>query len=199
MVTPMQRPAFYRYFLCFKPDAKLQRQIAVMAEMIGHSITPDVEDRLHLTLCILAEKKEQDHFIAQRLGAALACDQMAACTVKLGRWRVGNSGATLYTTGCQESIQAFYRALMQHLAGRDIVPFRPRMRLQPHITLGHAPLEPCIRNETFEWVPDAIVLIESHVGLSVHVELMRWLLMSPKQGELALTPYIPPSNRKAKR
>lgn len=177
----MRKPDFYRYFLGFRPDLDLCRLLAAAGERAGQRVRMAY---LHLTLCVIAETCERDHFLLLRVRSALAGQQLSSFPVHLGRVCGGASGAMVKALGCQHGIQDHYRALISLLATRDMAPMHRKSGLHAHVTLGH---DPC-RFERFkvpvEWLPSKMLLIESEVGLSRHNVLAEWPLLPPRQGSL---------------
>ncbi|MDQ8756075.1 hypothetical protein RCO27_07510 [Sphingosinicella sp. LHD-64] len=186
----MPKPDVYRYFLAFRPDPVLRYWIASLRQAAGQHERQIRERHLHLTLCVLLESLERDHFIAPRVEAALAGADLSSLLLHLGRVGGGDGGAALYTIGRKAGYRAFCRTLFGHLAARDIMPILEKH--QPHVTLGHdrCGFEPF----TFlcEWVPGEILLIESEHGNGIHNVLGSWPLRPPPQGSFPFGPTLPP-------
>jgi hypothetical protein len=134
---------------------------------------------------VIAELPHRDRFIASRVASALAGHRLWSCPFWLGRLRGGSNGAAVHAMGRQWGIQDFYRALTACLAERAILPLHRRSGLHPHVTLGHDPCLLAPFNLPHEWIPDALLLIESEVGNNVHNVLARWPLLPPRQSAFA--------------
>jgi 2'-5' RNA ligase len=186
----MRAPDLYRYFLAFRPDPVLRYWIASLQQAAGQHQRRIVEPHLHLTLCVLAETLERNHFIAPRVDSVLAGASLSSFLFHFGSVRGGDGGAALYTTGPKAAYRAFCRALFAQLAARDIVPALEKP--QPHVTLGHdrcafEPFRfPC------EWTPGEILLIESEHGNGIHNVLGSWPLQPPPQGSFPFGLALPP-------
>lgn len=174
----------FRYFLGFRPGRSLRRRLAAEARSHGISLGAGHEDRLHLTLCVIAETTTQDRAFATRIGAAIENAALASCPVRLGRLRSSAGCVTLAAMGRQDEIRALFVRIAGLLAKCGMVPLHRCSGLHPHITLSHRGglLEP--GTIIVRWIPDELLLIESWVGASRHVVLRRWPLMPPPQGEL---------------
>lgn len=190
----------YRYFLGFRPDLRLRGWLARLSgEMgqVGRRIEPD---RLHLTMCVLAETDARDPFMAARVSAALDGWTPSACPIRLGRVRASPSGAMLLSLGRQPDIQAFYRELLDRLAARGLFPLHRASGLRPHVTLGYDPCALAPLERPREWTPEELLLIESDVGRRAHSVLDRWPLLPPRQGSLPFgmdcTPPAPAAGRR---
>lgn len=171
-------PDFYRYFLGIRPDPGLHplfQQIAVGAGQAPHL------DRLHLTLCTIAEPVERDRFLAGRVRKAFRDQAFHSVPVNLSRVALGRKGAFARTVGRQDEIQELYRRLVRLLAACGIEPMHRKSDLHPHVTLGHAACRPGRLQISLPWFPAELLLIESEVGLSKHNVLARWPLLPPRQ------------------
>jgi RNA 2',3'-cyclic 3'-phosphodiesterase len=177
----------YRYFLGFRPDLNLSRLLAAVGRQAGQRVRPQL---LHLTLCVIAEARERDHFLLPRVRSALAGCSLSSFQIRLGRVHGGANGAMVNSLGRQEEIQNFYRALICLLAARGIAPLHRKSGLRPHVTLGHERCRFDPYKAAFEWFPTELLLIESEVGLSRHNVLGRWPLLPPSQGSLPFPPPI---------
>jgi 2'-5' RNA ligase len=185
----MSAPDFYRYFLGFRPDPVLRRWLEALCNRAGQFGKRVKADHFHLTLCVIAEPEARDHFIVPRVEAALSGNSLSSAPFWLGRVRGGEGGAAVHSRGRKPGLLALYRDLVACLAARDMHPLHRKSGLNPHVTLGH---DPCAF-EAFltlhEWIPDALLLIESEVGNGIHNVLGRWPLLAPRQGFL---PFDPP-------
>src|SRR3546814_18357768 len=85
------------------------------------------------------------------------------------------------TRGLRSEVCAFYDAVAARLRRRGIEPLHRRAGLRPHVTLGY---DPCAF-EPFDiaawWLPDDLLLIESHVGKRRHGVLLLQSLAPPAQ------------------
>lgn len=176
----------YRYFIALLPDTAIRHWLSRLAEAAGQAGKRVRAERLHLTLCVVAETEVRDRFILPRVEAALAGRSLSSAPIRLGTVRGGKHGAALHTIGRQDEIQELYRAVVGGLATRGLFPLHRTSGLHPHITLGY---DPC-RFDRFrmprEWIPDALVLIESELGKTIHNVRGRWPLLPPLQGVLPL-------------
>jgi 2'-5' RNA ligase len=179
----MRRPDCYRYFLCFLPPRWLRAQIADLQELTGQTESRVPIDRSHLSLCVLAEPKERNHFLARRIDVALTGATFSSCVIRLGRVRGSSEGATLFTRGSRIELTLLRHALLDRLAAHGVFPKQEKKN--PHITLGYDSwLSDGFEIEQ-EWVPQEIVLIESEHGLGRHNPLGSWPLLPPRQGDFA--------------
>ncbi|HEY0626935.1 MAG TPA: hypothetical protein VGD10_09400, partial [Allosphingosinicella sp.] len=146
----MRKPEFYRYFLGFRPCLDLCRQLAAIGAQAGQLVSLEL---LHLTLCVIAEPDERDHFLLPRVRSALAGYPLSSFPVHLGKVECGPKGAMLNALGRQREVQDFYRALISLLARRDITPLHRKSGLRAHVTLGH---RSCLFRQfkaPIEWFP----------------------------------------------
>lgn len=135
-------------------------------------------ERVHLTLCVIAECAARDPFIAGRVERALGGRALHAFPVNLSRLA---AGVIARTSGRQDDIQDFYRELVRLLEPSGIAPLYRKSGLHPHMTLGYAPCRPMLRSMSLTWYPDELLLIESEHGLTRHNVLGRWALLPPRQ------------------
>lgn len=175
----MRQPDFYRYFLGCRPGPDLRCLLAGLGEAARQEVRIDL---LHLTLCVIAEGRERDHFLLPRVQAALAGQPLGSFQIRLGRVRGNCHGAMVGEIGRQDQIQDFYRALIRMLGTRDIVPLHRKSGLKAHITLGYEACDMEPFRFPFEWFPDQLLLIESEVGATKHNVLGSWPLLPPPQG-----------------
>lgn len=188
----MRKPNLYRYFLAFRPPPMLRFWMASLRDPTGQILRWIETDHLHLTLCVLAETLERNHFIAARVDAALSGSGLSSFPIRLGRVRGGQGGAALYTIGLRDEYRTFCRALFRHLGDRDIQPMLEKT--QPHVTIGHHPCRFDPFKALCEWIPEEIVLVESEDGLSRHNITGRWSLLPPPQGSFPFDEApIPPA------
>lgn len=179
----------YRYFLGFRPDPVLRGWLAALCVAARQHGKRVAADHLHLTLCVIAEAAERDHFLVPRVISALAGETLSSCPIRLGRVIGTGTGAAIHTLGRQDEIQAFYRALVARLAVRDLRPLHRRSGLNPHVTLGYDHSPPFRFRQPREWIPGELFLIESEVGHGRHNILGRWPLLPPLQG---FFPFVDP-------
>lgn len=189
----MRQAGFIRYFLGIRPNLALRDWLAALAVAAGQGPRRIRTEYLHLTLCIVAEVPAPDRSVVERVHAALAGRDLTAPAVGLGRLRGGESGAALHSIGRRGDVLALYRRVVALLAARGLPPLRRASGLHPHVTLGHDPLAIDPRDLAVELIPDAILLIESHVGRTVHRVVGRWPLSAPAQGRFDFAaPPLPP-------
>jgi 2'-5' RNA ligase len=175
----------YRYFLGFKMDP----QWLPLWQRIGRTLGLPIRlDLLHLTLCVIAETAERDHFIRLRVKRALDGRQMHSFSVDLSEVRAGPRGASARSVGRQCEIQDFYRSLVRLLHASGIEPLHRKSGLHPHVTLSYRACRTELLTIALQWIPVELLLIESEVGLSRHNVLENWRLLPPCQPLLPLEP-----------
>ena len=183
----MRPPSSYRYFLGFQPDPATLRHVRNVSDVLRLGCAAVGEERLHLTLFVVAEMRQRSTDIARKIDAALRSISLTAPRIKLGKASSGAHGAYVKSIGRRSEIVHFYRQLIMLLAPLGIEPLHRKSGLNPHITLAYQRNLPEARIvHPFEWVPQELLLIESCVGLGVHKIMARWPLLPPRQGELAL-------------
>lgn len=187
----VRRRDFYRYFLGFRPDPAGRALLASLAGRTGQMWPSMAGERLHLTLCVIAEAVVRDYFLLSRIDAAFAGFALNAPVIRLGRVNGGPQGALVRTIGRQDGIQDFYRTLLRLLAARGFAPLHRKSGLCPHVTLGHDSCRFAPFNLALEWSPCTLLLIESEVGLGRHNVLGRWPLLQPGQGVLPFGELAP--------
>ena len=180
---------FFRYFLGFQPDPFARDLLAAIAKQLGQSMRPD---KLHLTLCVVAEVEERDRFLAARIAAALAGHSLSSVPIRLSRVKAGELGPMATTVGRQEDIKQFYEMLIGLLAARGILPLHRKSGLRPHVTLGYMPRDFDPFPIAVEWFPQELLLIESHVGDSRHQVVGSWPLLPTPQGTLPFEMPVEP-------
>ncbi|WP_260581527.1 2'-5' RNA ligase family protein [Sphingopyxis sp. PET50] len=175
----------FRYFLGFRVDpAAGARIIAPFSPVPGGTFRPLELDKLHLTLCVIAETPVPHVSIRDWLVQAFETGLPPASEIRFGRILRRANGAELVTTGSIAGIRRVYErivALLDPLASRGIAPLHRTSGLRPHITLGYGkcPLDrvPVV----WHWMPRELVLIESLVGRGIHRVLQSWMLEAPAQ------------------
>lgn len=180
----MRQTIGYRYFLGFRPDGPLANSLGALAAHIGQHRRRLAKDKLHLTLCVIAETLVRDPFLLPRVRAALAGAMLSSFTIRLGRICGGTNGAMIRAIGSQAETHAFYARLIALLAARGVAPLHRKSGLRAHITLGYDTVEAAPFTGRHEWVPDELLLIESKIGAGCHRVLDRWPLLPPAQLEL---------------
>jgi hypothetical protein len=183
----------YRYFLASLPDLVLRAMLVGLRGPAGQFRSLVKADQLHLTWCVLAETMERLPFLAARVDAAFADDPFVSGLLQLGRVRGGKHGAAVHSRGRKPDVMALYCEMIVRLATRDLHPKHRKSGLKPHFTLGYdtCAFEPFLISQ--EWIPDALLLIESDVGKGIHNILGRWPLLPPRQGLLPFDPPAPPA------
>jgi 2'-5' RNA ligase len=174
----MRAARFYRYFLGIRPHPRLHPVFRELAGAVNQSVRLD---RLHLTLCVIAECATREWFLARRLERAFDGQALHAFPVHLSRLVAGAHGAVARTSGRQDEIQDFYRRLVRLLAPCGIEPLYRKSGLHPHMTLGYDACPPTLLTIPLEWYPDELLLIESEYGLTRHNAIGRWPLLPPRQ------------------
>lgn len=183
----MRSPSSHRYFLGFQPDPATLGHVRNVSDVLGLGCAAVGEERLHLTLFVVAEMRQRNTDIARKIDAVLRPIPLTAPRIKLGKASSGAQGAYLESIGRRFEIAHFYRQLITLLAPLGIESLHRKNGLNPHITLAYQCNLPEARIvHPFEWVPQQLLLIESCVGLGVHNIMARWPLLPPRQGELAL-------------
>jgi 2'-5' RNA ligase len=168
----------YRCFLGIRPDPPWYPLFQQICEGLG---LPCRLDRLHLTLCVVAESLERDPFVARRLRRALRDAELHSFAVSLSSVRAAPNGATAYPSGRQDEIQDFYRMLIRLLRAAGIEPLHRKSGLHPHVTLSYRACRTALLPVAIQWFPLELMLIESEVGLTKHTVLERWSLHPPRQ------------------
>ena len=177
-MTPM-----FRYFLGFQVAADragwLARQLPPVPGDLFAGLKPY---HYHLTLCTIAETATPHPFLRQRVASAFAAGLPAASPIPFGRIVGKEAGAELVTVGGIADIRQLYATIVALLAPYDIEPMHRQSGLRPHITLGYGKcgFDPVAL--AWNWIPDRLVLVESHVGHRRHRVLQSWTLGPPAQG-----------------
>lgn len=189
----------FRYFLGFQVPADragwLARQLPPVSGDLFAGLKPQ---NYHLTLCTIDETPVPHPFLRQRVAKALAAGLPAASPIPLGRILSKESGAELVTVGSIVGIRSLYDTLVALLAPHNIEPQHRKSGLRPHITLGYGECDFPAVPVAWNWIPRALVLIESHVGHSRHRVLQSWTLAPPVQGTFDfMADELPPPLRYA--
>ena len=156
-----------------KPPPEVQAQIAALPRN-DPSRGPDL---LHVTLYDL------HHVPPEWLPATIAAlDSFVAAPFPLRFDRIENRKAvTLRTRGALAEARAFQKALVNHLLAAK-APIMDGTTPEPHITINYRGDR--LGSQTFValklppigWTVDEIILMESIVGKTTHVEHGRWRL-----------------------
>lgn len=178
-------PPAFRYFLGFRPDPPLRARLAALQPRAGQHERRVAPPRLHLTLCTIAETATSDAAIVTRTAAAIAGCLPEAPPIRLGRVHARATGAEVVTRGSRREVCAFYDAAAARLRSRGIEPLHRRAGLRPHVTLGYEACAFAPFDIAAWWLPDELLLIESHVGRGVHAVLLRLPLAPPAQASFA--------------
>ena len=151
--------------------------------LVGHRVP---SQRLHVTLHWLGDYEDMPHELLRRAKDAGGSVEMAPFGV--GFDRIGSLGGTgmggLALTGSVElkRLRQFQRALAKAMETSG-VGHHIRKRFNPHVSLlyckEHVPREPI---EPIRWRVDELVLIDSLLGRSQHVDLGQWPLQSRQMG-----------------
>ncbi|MEA3002070.1 MAG: 2,3-cyclic 3-phosphodiesterase [Sphingomonadales bacterium] len=180
----MNAASFIRYFLALRPEPPMAARIGQVRDSIGPLRSQVSNDRIHMTLGILAELPCPDERVAAAVKAMLSDHSLQACRVALGRLAVADGIATLLPAGGHASLRALQSGLFERLGRHGIDIRRPR-DFRPHVTLGYGPRFSDRRTiRPIGWFADRIVLIESWVGRTVHHIVGSWNLLPPAQYEL---------------
>ncbi|MBB5705008.1 hypothetical protein [Sphingopyxis panaciterrulae] len=175
----------YRYFLGFRPALALRALLAAQQARAGQHKRRVEAARLHLTLCTVAERRATDASLVARVAAALADRLPEAPPIRLGRVHARARGAEIVTRGQRREICGFYEAAAARLRAAGIAPLHRKAGLRPHITLGYDACAFASFDIAAWWLPEDLLLIESHVGKGRHVVLLRLPLARPAQASFA--------------
>jgi len=189
----------FRYFLGFQVAADragwLARQLPPAPRDLFAGLKPHL---YHLTLCTIAETAEARPFIRQHVAKAFAAGLPAASPIRFGRIVGKAMGAELVTTGSIAEIRQLYAAIVALLATCGIEPMHRDSGLRPHCTLGYGACDFKAVPLAWTWIPDELVLIESHIGHRRHRVLQSWTLEPPAQAAFAfMDDALPPALRRA--
>jgi 2'-5' RNA ligase len=178
----MNDASFIRYFFALRPDRSAAGTIGRVRDSVGPFEHCVADDRLHVTLGILAELPDRHGEPIARARAILTDISLEACAVALGRLVVGDGIAMLIPTGKQIALRLLQSGLFNCL-GRHGVEIRRPENFRPHMTLGYGPRSRHRRTiGPIAWLADQIVLIESWVGKNRHRIVASWPLLPPRQG-----------------
>jgi len=173
----------FRYFLGFQvtPDRAgwLARQLPPVSGDLFAGLKPQL---YHLTLCTIAETVEPQPFLRGQVANAFDAGLPAAAPIPFGRIVSRGAGAELITAGGIGAIRQTYDAIVARLAAQRIEPMHRKSGLRPHITLGYGTCEFDPVPIAWNWAPQDLVLIESHIGHRRHRVLQSWTLEPPAQG-----------------
>ncbi len=179
----------YRHFLCVRPDRRWYPALQRIAADFGHPIHLGL---LHLTLCVVGEAAERDHFILRRVERALREQMLHSFPVHLSRVVSGPQGAFARTSGRQDEIQDFYRMLTRLLLACGIEPLHRKSGLHPHVTVVYRGCPSGVLPIALSWFPTELLLIESEIGLTRHNVLRSWPLLPPRQPLLPFEDLLAP-------
>jgi 2'-5' RNA ligase len=182
----MNEAVFIRYFFALRPDGATSAMIGRVRDAAGPFGSRVVDDRLHLTLGILAQLAEPDERAIAWARAVLAGCPLQACAVTLGRLVAGDGIAMLMPAGSQAALRLLQARLFTRLS-RHGVAIRPPERFRPHMTLGYKTrLRERRAIAPIGWLADRVVLIESWVGRGRHYAVASWPLLPPAQYDFDL-------------
>jgi 2'-5' RNA ligase len=180
----MNGASFIRYFFALRPDRSTANLIGRFRDSAGPFGSCVENDRLHVTLGILAELPHRNDELIIWARAILADISLQACAVALGRLAVGDGIAVLTPAGKQAALRALQWGLFNLLRRHGIEIRRPE-NFRPHMTLGYGPQFRERRTiGPIAWLADQIVLIESWVGRGRHRTVGSWPLLPRAQYEL---------------
>lgn len=173
----------FRYFLGFQVNADRAGWLARQLPPVSGDLFAGLKPQLyHLTLCTIAETIEPQPFLRGQVAKALDAGLPAAAPIPFGRIVARGAGAELITAGSIGAIRQTYDAIIAHLAMQGIEPMHRKSGLRPHITLGYGTCEFDPVPIAWNWAPQGLVLIESHIGHRRHRVLQSWTLAPPAQG-----------------
>jgi RNA 2',3'-cyclic 3'-phosphodiesterase len=173
-------------FLAFFPPQMCRAAIAAQRDRIGDFSSIVTDPRLHMTLCAIHEGGPPDPEMFERVDRAIQGLDLSACWIGLRRLVSNPVAATLFTAGRQRDLRKMRKILVDALIAHDVPVLRPGA-FRPHVTLGYGPAwEGQALIEPICWLAQEIVLVDSHVGKTLHRHIARWTLGAPVQGELDL-------------
>lgn len=176
----------FRYFLGFQVPTDRAGWLARQLPSVSGDLFAGLKPQLyHLTLCTIAETMEPQPFLRGQVGKAFSAGLPAASAIPFGRIVSRGVGAELVTTGSIGAIRRTYESIVARLAAQGIEPMHRKSGLRPHITLGYGKCEFDPVPIAWNWAPQDLVLIESHVGHRRHRVLQSWTLAPPAQGSFA--------------
>ena len=176
----------FRYFLGFQVPTDRAGWLARQLPLVPGDLFAGLKPQLyHLTLCTIAETIEPQPFLRGQVGKAFSADLPAASPIPFGRIVSRGAGAELVTTGSMGAIRRTYEAIVARLAAQGIEPMHRKSGLRPHITLGYGECEFDPVPIAWNWAPQNLVLIESHIGHRRHRVLQSWTLAPPAQSSFA--------------
>lgn len=168
----------HNLFLALKPPPRIAKAIGLMRDRVGHGDGRVRDDRLHLTLlmiCRLWDGLPPDV-------VASVCRVMDALTAEafdLTFDRFGPNGThlALFPRHGRKGLRSL-RQQCEMLVERTGLLAGHRRSFNPHMSLFYQPAAPGAgRIAPICWQATDIVLIDSHVGLTRHVEIARWPLI----------------------
>ena len=173
----------FRYFLGFQVSADRAGWLARQLPPVSGDLFAGLKPQLyHLTLCTIAETIEPQPFLRGQVAKAFDAGLPAAASIPFGRIVSRGVGAELITAGSIAAIRQTYDTIVARLAAQDIEPMHRKSGLRPHITLGYGTCEFAPVPIAWNWAPQGLVLIESHIGHRRHRVLHSWTLEPPAQG-----------------
>jgi len=176
----------FRYFLGFQVAADRAGWLARQLPPVPGDLFAGLKPQLyHLTLCTIAETIEPQPFLHSRVAKAFEAGLPAASPIPFGRIVARGAGAELVTTGSIGAIRRTYEAIVARLAAQGIAPMHRKSGLRPHITLGYGDCAFDPVPLAWNWTPQGLVLIESHIGHRRHRMLQSWSLEPPAQSSFA--------------
>lgn len=173
----------FRYFLGFQVNADRAGWLARQLPPVSGDLFAGLKPQLyHLTLCSIAETIEPQPFLRGQVAKAFDAGLPDAAPIPFGRIVSRGAGAELITAGSIGAIRQTYDAIVARLAAQRIKPMHRKSGLRPHITLGYGTCEFDPVPIAWNWAPQDLVLIESHIGHRRHRVLQSWTLEPPAQG-----------------
>ena len=173
----------FRYFLGFQVAADRAGWLARQLPPVSGDLFAGLKPQLyHLTLCTIAETIEPQPFLRGQVAKAFDAGLPAASASPGGRIVSRGAGAELVTAGNVGAIRQTYEVIVARLAIQGIDPMHRKSGLRPHITLGYGTCEFDPVPIGWNWAPQDLVLIESHIGHRRHRVLQSWTLEPPAQG-----------------
>lgn len=190
-----------RTFLGFQVPPTMWARFAEWQRRAGQAGRAVEPAMLHLTLCVIGEALQRDLFLKPRVATALAAGLPPSAPIRLGRIHSRALGAELVTFGRKAEIVDFFEILTAQLGGHGIAALYRTSGLRPHITLSYDRCAFAAIEAIWNWVPDALLLIESRPCADgrgrEHVVLHRWPLLPPAQHAFAFMADDAPLRRAA--
>jgi len=174
--APSPQPAVHNLFFAIVPPLDIRQRLADATASLPVGGSPVHRDRLHISTLNLVHYGALPEGLDEHAARAVGSIQAAPFTVMFNRLVGGASSMVLLPDEPLDRLRMF-RERLGFLLIRAGIDVRLEGRFKPHITLSY-------RNELrFEteidpivWTVEEVVLIDSQVGHTKHVEVGRWPL-----------------------